>query len=66
MFVKNIMMRPSPSPPPVTVTSEKKDETTEHTKCGAILRYGKNKGNTCLNPSTCRIHSNFKNKIVVE
>ena len=40
MFVKNIMMRPSPSPPHVTVTYEKKDETTEHTehtKCGAIL-----------------------------
>jgi hypothetical protein len=58
------------SPPPVTVTSaEKKDETTEHTeqtKCGAILRYGKNKGNPCLNHSTCRVHSNCKNKIVVE
>jgi hypothetical protein len=58
------------SPPPVTVTSaEKKDETTEHTeqtKCGAILRYGKNKGNPCSNHSTCRVHSNCKNKIVVE
>lgn len=30
-------------------------------KCGVILRYGKNKGNPCLNPSTCRIHSAYKN-----
>jgi hypothetical protein len=26
-------------------------------KCGVILRYGKNKGNPCPNPSSCRIHS---------
>ena len=45
---------------------DKEDETNEHTKCGAILRYGKNKGNPCSNHSTCRVHSNFKNKIVVE
>lgn len=56
----------SPLPLPVTVTSEKEHETTEQTKCGAILRYGKNKGNPCSNHSTCRVHSNYKNKIVVE
>jgi hypothetical protein len=56
------------SPPPVTVTADSAVEnvTTEHTKCGAILRYGKNKGNPCSNHSTCRVHSNYKNKIVVE
>lgn len=26
-------------------------------KCGVILRYGKNKGKPCSNPSTCRIHT---------
>ena len=46
--------------------AEKEHETTEHTKCGAILRYGKNKGNPCSNSSTCRVHSNCKNKTVVE
>lgn len=30
-------------------------------KCGAILRYGKNKGNPCPNPSSCRVHSANKN-----
>jgi hypothetical protein len=30
-------------------------------KCGVILRYGKNKGNPCPNPSSCRIHSSHKN-----
>jgi hypothetical protein len=29
-------------------------------KCGAILRYGKNKGNPCTNPSSCRVHSVHK------
>jgi hypothetical protein len=52
------------SSPPVTVTSEKEHETND--VCGAILRYGKNKGNPCSNPSTCRIHSNYKNKPVLE
>ena len=42
-----------------------KEHETNHT-CGVILRYGKNKGNPCLNPSTCRVHSNYKNKTVVE
>lgn len=27
-------------------------------KCGVILRYGKNKGKPCLNPSSCRLHKN--------
>jgi len=26
--------------------------------CGVILRYGKNKGNPCPNPSSCRVHKN--------
>jgi hypothetical protein len=43
---------------------DKEDETND--VCGVILRYGKNKGNPCSNPSTCRVHSNCKNKIVVE
>lgn len=30
-------------------------------KCGVILRYGKNKGTPCLNPASCRIHSAYKN-----
>jgi hypothetical protein len=42
----------------------KEDETND--VCGVILRYGKNKGNPCSNPSTCRVHSNCKNKTVVE
>ena len=44
--------------------AEKKHETNDI--CGVILRYGFNKGNPCSNPSTCRVHSNCKNKIVVE
>jgi len=32
-------------------------------KCGVILRYGKNKGTPCPNPSSCRVH---KNNQVVE
>jgi hypothetical protein len=31
--------------------------TTTSSNCGVILRYGKNKGNPCPNPSSCRIHS---------
>ena len=30
-------------------------------KCGVILRYGKNKGSPCPNPSSCRVHSAHKN-----
>jgi hypothetical protein len=26
-------------------------------KCGVILRYGKNKGKPCSNPSSCRVHT---------
>ena len=44
-----------------TPASESETPITSHT-CGAILRYGKNKGNPCTNSSTCRIHLN-KNKI---
>lgn len=44
--------------------AEKKNETND--VCGVILRYGKNKGNPCSNPSTCRVHSNCKNKTIVE
>lgn len=29
-------------------------------KCGVILRYGKNKGNPCTNSSSCRVHSAHK------
>ena len=43
---------------------DKEDEIND--VCGVILRYGKNKGNPCSNPSTCRVHSNCKNKTVVE
>ena len=35
--------------------------TTTSSSCGAILRYGKNKGNPCPNPSSCRVHSANKN-----
>ncbi len=48
-----------------SVAVEKEDETTENTNnhtCGVILRYGKNKGQPCSNPSTCRVHLNHKNK----
>ena len=31
--------------------------------CGVILRYGKNKGKPCLNPSSCRVHKN-KNETI--
>jgi hypothetical protein len=31
---------------------------TTSSNCGAILRYGKNKGNPCPNPSSCRVHKN--------
>jgi len=41
--------------------SESEPLVASHT-CGAILRYGKNKGNPCTNSSTCRIHLN-KNKL---
>lgn len=44
--------------------AEKKNETND--VCGVILRYGKNKGNPCSNPSTCRVHSNNKNKTVID
>jgi hypothetical protein len=30
--------------------------STTSSVCGAILRYGKNKGNPCSNPPSCRIH----------
>jgi len=30
---------------------------SENDTCGAILRYGKNKGNPCKNSSKCRVHS---------
>jgi len=32
------------------------ESTSPASKCGAVLRYGKNKGNPCSNPSSCRIH----------
>lgn len=32
--------------------------TPSPSKCGVILRYGKNKGKPCLNPSSCRLHKN--------
>ena len=32
--------------------------TPSYYKCGVILRYGKNKGKPCLNPSSCRLHKN--------
>lgn len=37
--------------------------THSHSKCGVILRYGKNKGKPCLNPPSCRLHKN-KNEII--
>ena len=40
----------APSPSPISSS----------TKCGVILRYGKNKGNPCLNPSSCRVHMKSK------
>lgn len=35
--------------------------TSSQSKCGVMLRYGKNKGNPCPNSSSCRIHSAHKN-----
>jgi hypothetical protein len=32
--------------------------TSAPSVCGVILRYGKNKGNSCPNPSSCRVHKN--------
>lgn len=34
-------------------------------KCGVILRYGKNKGKPCLNPSSCRLHKNKNETITI-
>jgi hypothetical protein len=34
-------------------------------KCGVILRYGKNKGSPCLNPSSCRVHLNSKHALTL-
>ena len=35
-----------------------KKNTDHASRCGVILRYGKNKGKPCLNPSSCRLHKN--------
>ena len=48
-----------------TPVSESETPTASHT-CGAILRYGKNKGNPCTNSSTCRIHLSQLNKNKIE
>ena len=43
-----------------TNTTASSQTTTSFTpsECGVILRYGKNKGNPCPNPSSCRVHKN--------
>jgi hypothetical protein len=43
----NTIVESSPSPTSPTSLSS---------KCGVILRYGKNKGTPCSNPSSCRVH----------
>jgi hypothetical protein len=40
-----------------TVASSLITSSPSPSKCGVILRYGKNKGNPCPNPSSCRVHS---------
>jgi hypothetical protein len=42
----------------ITPSSSSSITTTTPSNCGAILRYGKNKGNPCPNPSSCRVHKN--------
>ena len=41
-----------------TIESSSSSSITQSSSCGAILRYGKNKGNPCPNPSSCRVHKN--------
>jgi hypothetical protein len=41
---------------PLNITTDASSPTTTSSVCGAILRYGKNKGNPCSNPPSCRIH----------
>jgi hypothetical protein len=43
------------STPPINTVVES-SSTALSSKCGVILRYGKNKGNPCSNPSSCRVH----------
>jgi len=51
----------APAPPVESSTSSPLTPTpTSPSKCGVILRYGKNKGNPCLNPSSCRVHTKSK------
>ena len=45
----------------ITTLSSPTTSTLSPSKCGVILRYGKNKGNPCPNASSCRIHSANKN-----
>ena len=46
---------------PASETPASETPTTASQTCGAILRYGKNKGTPCTNSSTCRIHLNKNN-----
>lgn len=46
---------------PASETPASETPTTASQSCGAILRYGKNKGTPCTNSSTCRIHLNKNN-----
>ena len=40
-----------------TIVTSPSQTSAPSSKCGVILRYGKNKGNPCPNPSSCRVHS---------
>ena len=43
---------------PVDTNTTESSPISAPAVCGVILRYGKNKGNPCPNPSSCRVHKN--------
>lgn len=43
---------------PLDANTTESSPTSAPSVCGVILRYGKNKGNPCPNPSSCRVHKN--------
>jgi hypothetical protein len=46
------------TPDPVDTNTTESSPISAPAVCGVILRYGKNKGNPCPNPSSCRVHKN--------
>jgi hypothetical protein len=46
------------APVDTNVSSSSPTSALSPSICGVILRYGKNKGNACPNPSSCRVHKN--------